>query len=286
MSTRKQLTFLGLFLLALLSNDSVAAQACDEQLHNLIVSNIPPDTTFPYTFRNDKSLVTDLNQHKNGLYDVYVKAKKYGLTVTIDTNKNSMYYGDEGSDQSKYWKTPPDSIKSFASQCLKEIVPGNLEYTSLPITQQDNDNTGWRMCLGKAHAMNHCGSKFHEYTQNQLAPAIAKQVDNSLSYFLELPPLSDLTVFLGTSDTQEGYEFVLYVFKGDNLISKEMIGKKTNKVTLDFEIDKDYFVHQRLGTLVRQETENDSGMDFKEIYKKLDASGKLLKCAKLNTSCK
>jgi hypothetical protein len=286
MSTKKKLIFSGLFLLAILSNNSFAAQTCDEQLHNLIVSNIPPDTTFPYTYRNDKSLVTDLNQHKDGLYDIYVKAKRYGLTVTIDTNKNVIYYGDQGSDPNKYWKAPPDSIKSFASQCLKEIVPGNLEYTDLPIEQEDNDNTGWRMCLGKAHAMNQCGSKFHEYKQNQLAPAIAKQVDASLSYFLELPPLSDLAVYLGTMDTQEGYEFVLYTFKGDTLITKETIGRKTNKVTLDFEIDKNYFVHQRLGTRVRQETESDSGMDFKELYKKLDTSGKLLKCAKLNVACK
>lgn|GEM_PF-6113751 len=278
--------FFGLIALCLNTVNSVAAESCDDTLHSLIVSNIPEDTTFPYTYRNDKSLLTDLRTHENGLYDVYVKAKRFGLTVTIDTVKNAIYYGDDKNDPSKYWKVSPDSVKSFASQCFKDVVPGHLDVSELPISIYDGNPHGWPECEGQAHPMNHCGLKFHEYTKDQLDPSMSKQVDGTLKYFLKLPSLSDLTVLLGTADTNDGYVYVLYVFKNGAMITKEVIAKKTNKTILNFDIYKDYSIHQILQNQVRPETENDTGMDFKEIYEKLDASGKLLKCTKLNVGCK
>ncbi len=129
--------------------------------------------------------------------------------------------------------------------------------------------------------------QFHEYTKDQLNPNISKQVGSNLKYFLKLPPLGDLSVFLGETDTPEGDIYMLYVFKGDAMTTKEVIGKRdVGKGFLNFDINKDYSIHQIVQNQVRPETEDDSGLDFKELYKKLDANGKLLKCTKLNVSCK
>jgi hypothetical protein len=256
-------------------------------LHDLIVPNIPVEEgTFPYTERNNKSLLTDFEKSKNGLYAIYVKAKRDSLTVTIDTNKNAIYYADEAKDPSKYWKVSPDAIKSFANSCFKEVVPGNLEVTDLPISIYSGNPNGWPECEGHAHAMNHCGLKFHEYSRDQLDPAISKLVDDKLINFLKLPSLSDLSVYLGKTGPAEGNIYMLYVFKANSVVTKEVIAKETDKTVLNFDIYKDYSIHLNLQNRIGPETEDSTGMDFKELYKKLDASGKLLKCTKLNVSCK
>jgi hypothetical protein len=285
---KQSLIFLFAIVCAFCQSEVLAAQTCDEKLHDLIVSNIPAEEgTFPYTERNNKALLTDLEKNKDGLYDIYVKAKRYGLTVIIDTKKNVIYYADAARDSSKYWKVSPGTVKDFASQCFKEVTPGNLDITELPISIYEGDPHGWPECIGHAHAMNHCGLQFHEYTKDQLNPNISKQVGSNLKYFLKLPPLGDLSVFLGETDTPEGDIYMLYVFKGDAMTTKEVIGKRdVGKGFLNFDINKDYSIHQIVQNQVRPETEDDSGLDFKELYKKLDANGKLLKCTKLNVSCK
>ncbi len=286
MSLKKFLPLFCSIAFGLSSTTTLAAQTCDEKMHDLIVSNIPVSTTFPYTVRNDKSLVIDLEGNKDGLYDVELSAKRFGLTVYIDTNKNAIYYSTDAKDSSKYWKVSSDTIKDFANSCFKEVVPGNLEVTDLPISIYAGNPHGWPECEGHAHAMNHCGLKFHEYSRDQLDPAISKQVDDKLINFLKLPSLSDLSVYLGKTTAAEGDIYMLYVFKGNSVVTKEVIAKNTNQTILNFDLYKDYSIHLNLQNRVGPQTENDDGMHYTEIYKKLDTSGKLLKCTKLNVSCK
>ncbi|MFC5474139.1 hypothetical protein [Paraherbaspirillum soli] len=268
------------FLMAFLSVVGHAAEnndlsACQADLKNLIVPNFK-------TVMNKNDISLDLAENDNGVYKVrlFVGADNPNKQVSIgwvvlDTNKYTAYDITRDDEHPDKLNVDASKYKSFVGKCLNDKNSSKkIVNTSLPFVFDKY----YRCATGEGKT-DDC-NRYHAYPSNTIEHDIRSQIDSSIDTVFLLPSIFDFRIFLAGRAETDVNVYYLYVFRGNKLISKELVGKMDGVSIITFDISKDYLVttYERKGTILSK---------IKNVaHLKLDGSGKFITCPNSNPTCK
>jgi hypothetical protein len=255
--------------------------ACKNDLRELVLQDFK-------TPADKSTLYAALTEKKNDIYTVQIyhnagSAKSHAgedpphraTFGWIALHTKTYTAVDISGEQPVSVKLDLAKYKNYVDKCIehdyrRRVGADAVTTTSLPFRLDSLAD-----CYDADEGAAECLQRFHEYPAVWLDPSRRSQLPAALQTIFILPPLGDLTVYLGIGDVEE----VLYVFKDGKLLSQQTVGVFHGGTIVTFDINKEYLIttYERAGSI-------DSKINKVE-HAKLLASGKFMACSKANPSC-
>ncbi|WP_266156861.1 hypothetical protein [Dyella silvatica] len=255
-----------------------SASACQADLKQLVVPGLK-------TAMNKSDIAAEIAENDHGVYKVRLSVgadnpdKQVSIGwVVLDTNKNSVY--DITNDDEHLEKIDVDKAKyqSFVQRCLSSKNKDAAETTANTLLPFVFDT--YYQCTTGSGKDSQCNDRFHAYPISDLSSDLKVQIDTSMDTVFFLPALHDLKVILAGRTETDVNVYELYVFKGNQRVSKQLLGKMDDSSIVSFDISKNYLIttYERQGTAQSKIS--------KVTHLKLDDSGQFISCSNANPSCK